>query len=67
MKVLEAEAAKNKENEAVLLAKAKEDKKIADKLYRDTKKTIIELCKVNMPGSKFDRFYLDEKFKKYLN
>lgn len=61
----EAEDSKAKEEEALAIIKAKEDKKLAGKLYRDTTKAIVELCKSNMPGSKFDRFYLDEKFKKY--
>lgn len=43
----------------------KEAKKIAGRKYRATVKELIAFCGEKMPGTNYDRFYIDELVKKY--
>ena len=64
----EAEAeAKKKADEAAAeeAKKAKEAKKLANQKYRASVKELVALCVENMPGTKYDKFYVDELIKKY--
>jgi hypothetical protein len=43
----------------------KEVRKVANKKYRDTVKELSNYCESKMPGSKFDRFFIEVLVKKY--
>jgi len=57
-----AEAAALKKAEAL---KAKEIKKALGKIYREGVKKLIGICVEKMPGTLFDKFYVDELVKKF--
>lgn len=35
------------------------------KQYRESTKQLLEICTEKMPGTKYDRFYVEELVKKY--
>lgn len=43
----------------------KEAKKIAGRKYRQTVKDLIAFCVEKMPGTNYDKYYIDELVKKY--
>lgn len=55
---------KKDEEEAAKLAD-KEAVKVAQKLYRQTVKQLIDLCAEKMPGTKYDKFHCESLIKKY--
>jgi len=44
----------------------KEAKKLAGQKYRATVKELIAICVENMPGTNYDKFYVDELVKRYM-
>ena len=65
-KKAEVEAAgKEKEEAAALAKKLKEEKKLAGQKYRATVKELIAICVENMPGTNYDKFYVDELVKRF--
>jgi GTP1/Obg family GTP-binding protein len=61
----EAEKLKAAEEEKLKKAQEKEERKQINKKYRETVKDIVKYCEEKMPGSRYDRFYVDEMVKKY--
>ena len=57
-----AEAKRKEEEEKKV---QKELKRIAGKKYRETVKMLAAYCEEKMPGTKFDKFYVDELVKKH--
>lgn len=62
------EEAKKKDKEGAEAEKkaAKEAKKLAGQKYRATVKELIAICVENMPGTNYDKFYVDELVKRYM-
>jgi DnaJ family protein C protein 2 len=59
-------AAKKAAEEAEIEKKAqKEVKRLANKKYRETAKDLATFCEASMPGTKFDKFFVEEMVKKY--
>jgi len=47
------------------IAEEKEAKKLRNRMYRETVKALIAMCVEKMPGSRYDKFFVDELVKKY--
>lgn len=64
----EARESVKKQAEDAKLAEAQkisDDKKAAQKLYRESVKKLTEICVNKMPGTKYDKFYVEVLVKKY--
>jgi DnaJ family protein C protein 2 len=62
----EAEAkSKQAEEEKEMAKKLKEEKRLAGQKYRNTVKELATICTENMPGTNYDKFYVDELVKRY--
>ena len=59
-------AAKAKDGDAETKKAAKEAKRLAGQKYRATVKDLIAICVENMPGTNYDKFYVDELVKRYM-
>jgi len=64
-KVEEEKKVQEAKDEAVKKAEAKEAKKLAGRKYRQTVKDLIAYCVEKMPGTNYDKYYIDELVKKY--
>jgi DnaJ family protein C protein 2 len=74
-KYKEAEAIKKVEEDIIneakssaadVAKKAKEEKKIAGQKYRASVKELTVICCENMTGTNYDKFFVDELVKKYM-
>jgi hypothetical protein len=63
---LKAAEEKAKEGDAEAKKAAKEAKRLAGQKYRATVKDLIAVCVENMPGTNYDKFYVDELVKRYM-